>query len=566
MATLPNIKSNQAKFIATLAASSVAMLSTPAFADEIQQGDEIEISYSEKTVGAGGNAWVTEKPQTVNRGIIDKIEVCHGRYINAVTVYYNGRRGTTFGGPGGNCDFFEVPKTTFINEVIVWRGDWINAIQFITEDGSSNSNQFGDPAGGARVPIQDPNGGSLRQVNGKSGDYVNQLELVFGLPYYVDDIDIKVDQPLKKIRFSNPKQIDVNIGNNCQNPLGTLDFDNKFSKSATQSHSFTFSNTTGVELTTKFKVGAPIIAEGQVEVSASTAFTFETTEGAEETNTVEKSYKYSVPKGRRIDAAFMAKEAEVKLPFTYKLYHYRNGNKRDHLPPKTYTGVYEGVLIASAETKLYEVDCKTGERVQEIASVDDLTPQNPAPDAATEPSSPVQTAAVTGGASTISSSTNLPSTPPTTDQGNAAPASSQPSNQTTTTATRPTTPDVATAAHTPPVPTQTQTATRPAGQSGGVVSSAPYQNEVSCVYATNGSDDTVFRMGDDGLWRELSADESQVRFTFEEIGRDEDTVELFDINRGVFITLDIGRGQISYAPDADSESFDIYSITGSEAG
>ncbi|MCB2113650.1 MAG: ETX/MTX2 family pore-forming toxin [Parvularculaceae bacterium] len=498
------VRSANTLVLATLAMNSLAAAS--AIASEIKPGDDIEISYSEKTVGAGGNAWVAEKPETVRRGVIDKVEVCHGRYVNAVTFFYNGRRGTKFGGPGGDCEFFEVPKTTFINEVIVWRGDWINAIQFITE-GGDDSKRFGDPAGGERVPIQDPEGGSLRQVNGKWGDYVNQLELMFALPYYVDDIDIKVDQPIKKMRFSKPRQIDVNIGDNCANPAGTVRFNNTFTKSATQSHTFRFANTTGVALSTKFKVGAPIIAEGEVEVSASTSFEFETTDGAEKTDTISRNYDYVVPKGRRIDAAFMVKEAEVKLPFSYNLYHYRNGDKRDHLPPRNYTGVYEGVLIASAETKLYEVDCRTGQRVKEIASADDIeTSSSPTPE-------PKPAAAASGSSS---APVNRPADAPEAS----APAA-----------------EIALA----PPP------------------SASDQAAVTKIAAVVTSDGAVFSHEADGYWYELSSS-GEKRFTFEETDRTEDCIYLVDVSRGVLIVLNLARNVVQYASDPDAEPFDLYDI------
>ncbi|MBR9836129.1 MAG: hypothetical protein GYB42_13320, partial [Alphaproteobacteria bacterium] len=124
--------------VPALTATSLAALLLPASAEQIELGDEIEISYTEQTAGNGGNAWVNEELSTVKRGEIDKVEVCAGRYVNAVTVYYNGKRGTQFGGPGGDCEFFDVDKTSFISEVIVWRGDWINAIQFVLDNGTTS--------------------------------------------------------------------------------------------------------------------------------------------------------------------------------------------------------------------------------------------------------------------------------------------------------------------------------------------------------------------------------------------------------------------------------------------
>ncbi|MEE2879079.1 MAG: ETX/MTX2 family pore-forming toxin, partial [Pseudomonadota bacterium] len=313
-----------------------AAWASPSHAAEFQPGDDIKITYSKITEGAGGNAWIKEDPAIVNRGVISRVEVCGGRYIDGITFFYKGRRGTKFGGNGGNCESFYVPKEQFINEVIVWRGDWINAIQFVTTDGEggrSESKVYGDPAGAARVPVQAPDGGSLRMVHGKGGAYVNQLELAFGLPYYISDIDIRFDKPLKEIVASDPKQIDVVHGDNCGNSRGSLEMENAFSKSVTESHNFTFSNTTGFELSTEVNVGLPVLAEGKIGISASSEFTFEKSEGAETTETVSRGYKYSVPPGRRIDGAYVARTADVELPFTYNLYHYRNGNRDDHLKP-----------------------------------------------------------------------------------------------------------------------------------------------------------------------------------------------------------------------------------------
>ncbi|WP_300394197.1 ETX/MTX2 family pore-forming toxin [Henriciella sp.] len=485
--------------VPALTAASLAAVLFPASAEEIKPGDEIEISYTEKTEGNGGNAWVNEAMSTVRRGEIDKVEVCAGRYVNSLTFYYNGKRGTQFGGPGGDCEFFEVDKTSFISEVVVWRGDWINAIQFVLANGTT-SNQFGDKAGGARVVVQDPNAGALRQVNGKSGAYVNQVELMFGLPYYVDDIDIQVDKPIKEMRFSKPKQIDVNIGNNCGNLAGEARFNNQFTKEATQSHSFTFSNTTGVALKTEFKVGAPVIAEGKVEVSASTEFTFSTTDSASETNSVSRSYNYPVPAGRRVDAAFMVKEAVVQLPFTYKLYHYRNGDKRNRvLPAKTYTGVYDGVLVASAETKLYEVDCRTGQRVQDIESPEQIATALAPPPVAAPPAA-VHVAENT----TPPAAVSLPT---------GAPATSTPA-------------------------------------------SAITPQTVSSVSTPEG---IVFASTDSNTWQEFST-EGEARFTYEVIDRNEDCVYLLDVNRGIMIVLNLATDQVEYAPSVDETPFVIYDI------
>jgi len=100
-------------------------------------------------------------------------------------------------------------------------------------------------------------------------------------------------------------------------------------------------------------------------------------------------------------------------------------------------------------------------------------------------------------------------------------------------------------------------------------SSTPYNaaadaaTSVSYVSATNGRANVAYRQRSDGLWEETNGDETVVNFTFREVGRDADTIDLVDVNRGVLIGLDLDRGRVSYAPNASTAKRDIFTITGS---
>jgi len=82
-------------------------------------------------------------------------------------------------------------------------------------------------------------------------------------------------------------------------------------------------------------------------------------------------------------------------------------------------------------------------------------------------------------------------------------------------------------------------------------------SNVSYVSTTSGA---AFKEVEDGLWQELS-DTGTVRFNYEVIDIDEDCVYLLDIDRGILIELDLTRNVVGYAPDLDTEPFDLYTIS-----
>ncbi|MEL7520766.1 MAG: hypothetical protein AAGJ80_03920, partial [Cyanobacteria bacterium J06553_1] len=80
---------------------------------------------------------------------------------------------------------------------------------------------------------------------------------------------------------------------------------------------------------------------------------------------------------------------------------------------------------------------------------------------------------------------------------------------------------------------------------------------VSYVSTTSGA---AFQEAEDGMWQELS-DTGTVRFNYEVIDIDDDCVYLLDIDREILIILDITRNVVQYAPDLETEPFDLYQMS-----
>ncbi|MEP3227258.1 MAG: ETX/MTX2 family pore-forming toxin [Parasphingorhabdus sp.] len=489
-----------------LSSVSVLCIASSAHAQGFKKADEVLIKFAKTTEGRGGGPWVYETADNYNRGVITKIEVCHGRFIDSITPYYDNFEGTKLGGQGGACEFFNIPENQYIEQVIVWHGDWINAISFVTNGASRSADDpkiFGNKDGGVRKSIQDPNRGALRKIDGKFGSFLNQVKLSFGLPYRVANLVVRLDENKKDLDFAKPDTIDSVAGDRCDNWLNSSPrFKKTFTKTVSDSHTFSFNSNTKIGLSASFKVGLPIIADGKVTASVEQSFNFGTSDTSTTTNTVTQGYDFTVPDGKRVDAAFTAKSAEVNVPFSYDVIHFRNGDPDDIVQQKTYQGTYNGVLFTSSNTVLYDVDCKTGKRV--IRTADSSSIDRPPNDDIAE--------------------TKPKPKPPRADD---------PSEDTVT---------------------ETQAIQPLPPESDSLTENLTY------VSISNGG---AFQLVEEDVWQELSQT-GDARFTFDVYDRDEDCIYLLDRDRGVIIIIDVRRNKIGYAPDESTDPFDIYDITGIE--
>lgn len=173
-----------------------------------------------------------------------------------------------------------------------------------------------------------------------------------------------------------------------------------------------------------------------------------------------------------------------------------SGNRSNEVDRKTYSGTYTGVRAISIDTTRTEFDCQTKQPLSQ-AALDAI--RNPAP--------PVR-------------QPDLPVRQP-------APINPQP-------------------AYVPPTP-QTEYIE--------LSTSASLTETLSFVMTSN---DGMFDQIEPDVWEEVSGDGGV--FTYDVFDRDEDCIYLLDRDRGVVIVIDVTRNKIGYAPNADSEPFDLYEI------
>ncbi|MFN3211987.1 MAG: jacalin-like lectin [Henriciella sp.] len=370
---------------ATLALGAIGLCAAPAISQqsppEISEGDELVFS-STLTAGdtTGGGAWVNEKDVHWKRGIITAIEVCAGAYVNSITPYYNGMRGTTFGGAGGDCERWPVPADQYIQAVEVWSGAWMNKITFRTN--KLQEKTFGG-AGGNRKVWEDPEGGSLRKIDGKYGDFINGLKLGFTYPYYIENFQYPLLSDTSKfeefIKPRPPERVDYQVVSACRdNPGSFAQQTVTVSVNEKETHSFSFGGSATIGLETEVMAGVPDIASATARTKAEFSVSFE------ETNAIEKDYGYQVELqgraegGQKKAIVTTMKKADVSVPFTYDLIHYKQGRKNRIVSKQPYSGVYTGVRVAAVDTEQIAIDCDTDQPVIE-------TPQGSTQTASTPP-------------------------------------------------------------------------------------------------------------------------------------------------------------------------------------
>ena len=500
-------------------AGGFVFLAAPAYAEAKKPTPEEEFLKDEKALEFGGNGgvWIREKPENYLAGPITAFRICAGTRVDSIQVRYGdaktGKWGTKFGGGGGDCgDTWEL-GTQQIDAIRVRHGDGIDGLEF--EVAGTANKKFGGN-GGVETLASAKGGGDLAYIEARAGAYVDRIRLVYGLPYFIDNVVLDDDEISKAVKNAKlvelSQQCVINNSSRERSPSATV------SEERTVSESLSFGLTTNWGVSSTIAYGSedsPVRGETTVNVGQ------EISKNEDKTVSTTKKLERTVPAVTDpysgLLVTFSTRKLDLDIPFDYEIVHY-NGKRENEVKRQKFRGVYKAVSYSDVEYKYDDkiTSCPSGSK---LLSNDDRLIKPTEPD------------------------TNVVNTTPPAAQAAAVPTTPQ------------NTPD----------PIQTaQNAPGSSAPSAMTVTPAIDENTVSCVYATNGSSDTVFRQGDDGLWRELSADETQVRFTFEETGRDADTVDLLDLNRGVLITLDLGRGQINYAPNASSDPFDIYTITGSE--
>lgn len=503
------------------AASSQQVLAAPEAKDPTAK-DEFRQDGEPQEFGGNGGVWIKEDPENYLAGPITAFRICAGARIDSIQVRYGDNTwGKKFGGGGGDCgDTWELNGQK-IDAIRVRHGEGVDGLEF--EVSGANNKKFGGD-GGIESLSTAKGGGALAYIEARAGDYIDRIRFVYGLPYYIDNVVLDQDAMSDAVKNAKLVELSQQCVINNTDRLRSPGAEVSEEKAITESLRFGLTTNWGVSQTISYGSDVSPVS-GETTINVGQEISSEKERSESNTQTLSLTVPAETNPHSALLVTFNTKKLDLDIPFTYEIVHYK-GSRNNEINRDTFRGNYKAVRYTNVT---YEYD-------DTITSCPSGSKKLTGDEVLARPTAPVDV-----------ESASAPSTgSPTT--------SSTPAQQTSAE-------NVAAASTT----TSTASPTQQSSTAYPSASELTAGNLVTCVYATNGESETVFRYGDDGLWRELSADESETRFTFEELDRDEDSVSLLDIDRGVLIELDLARGQISYAPDATSEPFDIYSITSVES-
>ncbi len=483
------------------ATSTAAIANTPTPADELKIDETI-------VIGGNGGVAVKEERAIFESGPITAIRVCHGDRLDSLQVSYGLKQGKKIGGNGGSCDDVEIQDGQKVTAVRVRQGNWIDGIQFQV-DGKWLKHYGG--LGGIERTERSNGGGALAYIEGRVGDAINQLSFAFGLPYLIKDV--KYDQRAIKDQLAlAPIE---RIGWQCFNNKTSVEqeVNKEFSQTVTETASWSFETTTQWGIEAAYSFGVEGI--GEASYSASFGQSFSESEGQEHSK--EKMLKDSittkVPPGKKIQTKFVVSKKALNIPFTYTMAHFQNNDRDNIVREKTFSGSFEGVVYTNDNASWEPVsNCEAGSPLEELGT----------------PEEQREAKLIT-----------LPPSPKNDPAPKQESEEIKPSSQKT---------DITPKIN--PEDMETPSPEYKSVDSESVLTSASYVET---------SDGGAFSHDSGSVWYEVSS-AGEKRFTFEEMDRNEDRIYLFDESRGILIVLDLTHRVVQYAPDLNTEPFDLYEI------
>lgn len=160
--------------------------------------------------GTCGNEF-EENFDTIGQRPITEIQLRHGTYTDGLKVFYGGAP-TDWHGPkdAGQPGSFTVPAGHQITKIVFNAGEFVDGLLLHASsiNGEGNvqpSEQFGNPEGGTRYVIQSRHGNPLRAISGRSGRYVDRLDLHFGHRWSI--VETEIDQDALRRNVENSKRL-----------------------------------------------------------------------------------------------------------------------------------------------------------------------------------------------------------------------------------------------------------------------------------------------------------------------------------------------------------------------
>ena len=165
-------------------------------------------TYTESFGGEGGDAF-SDSPAVVKSGPITRIDLRYGAYLDAIQVTYGNSTGEHFGGHMGASAYYIVPEGHEIINVNLRAEAFIDGIQFVSihpdhPDSLQESPWFGGK-GGNYYSAHSPNGGPLREISGRAGAFIDQLNFTFLEPEVKEEAQKEPAPKGKKAAAANEK-------------------------------------------------------------------------------------------------------------------------------------------------------------------------------------------------------------------------------------------------------------------------------------------------------------------------------------------------------------------------
>lgn len=128
------------------------------------------LSKTKVSVGPYGG-WGGSSFNDGNEGIVTRVYIRHGAYIDQIKTYNKGAWNAAHGGFGGAAATYYVPYGECITKILVRHGAYVDSLQFVTDQGKYSPKYGGN--GGRLSTVNLPC--CLRGIYGRSGAYVDQI-------------------------------------------------------------------------------------------------------------------------------------------------------------------------------------------------------------------------------------------------------------------------------------------------------------------------------------------------------------------------------------------------------
>ena len=220
--------------------------------------------------------------------------------------------------------------------------------------------------GGSKVTLQAENGNYLKRYFGYNGLSLITVYLSHEDPFSVFRIargGTKAKEAVKDIEFdldnltqsTQPFAVGTQTLRNNSDEEQTMNF--KVSKTVTTEKSFTWGSSVEIGVSTEFKVGVPLLAEGKVEVSSKIGFSLGGSQSDQDSQTFEATFPVACRANTVMRATATVQLGRVDVPYKATISRYLiDGNNTTTEYTYLVEGTYHGTNAFNLTYVVDEVD------------------------------------------------------------------------------------------------------------------------------------------------------------------------------------------------------------------